>query len=100
MRTTLDLPDPVFRDLKTKAARDGVTLKELVKRFVEKGLYEKPVEKVVVRSPLPEPLRREGRALMPALTNAEIEEIFFREDLERSGYDLSAVKGSLFGDTP
>ena len=98
VRTTLDLPDPMFRDLKTKAARDGVTMKELVKSFVERGLYEKLAEKAVVRSPLPPP--REGGSPIPSLTNAEMDELFLREDLERAGYDLSAVKGSLYGDTP
>lgn len=54
MRTTLDLPDPVFRDLKIKAAEEGVTLKELLTGFVEKGLYGTgEPEKKPVRSPLP-----------------------------------------------
>ena len=40
MRTTLDLPDPLFRTLKARAAMDGTTLKELVLRFVQRGLNE------------------------------------------------------------
>ena len=40
MRTTLDLPDPLFRTLKARAAMDGTTLKELVLRFVQRGLHE------------------------------------------------------------
>lgn len=107
MRTTLDLPDPVFRDLKIKAAEDGVSLKELVTSFVERCLYEKQeVASEPVRSSLPEffrsplPPPRQGGAPIPALTNAEIEEIFLREDLEKMGYDLSKVKGSIFDDLP
>ncbi|MCS7068541.1 MAG: hypothetical protein NZN28_07935 [Meiothermus sp.] len=38
MRTTLDLPDPLYRRLKLQAAREGKTLKELVTRFLEEAL--------------------------------------------------------------
>ena len=85
MRTTLDLPDPLFRDLKIKAAAEGVTLKELVTGFVEKGLYEPgSSEKKPVRSPLPPPRQGTGHVI-PSLTNAEIDEIFLREDMEKAG---------------
>jgi len=107
VRTTLDLPDPLFRDLKIRAAEEGTTLKDLLQRFVEKCLYEKQeTAPQPERSPLPEffrsplPPPREGGTPIPALTNAEIEEIFLREDLEKMGYDLSKVKGSIFDDTP
>ena len=30
MRTTLDLPDPLFRELKAQAARESLKLKELI----------------------------------------------------------------------
>ena len=85
MRTTLDLPDALFRDLKIKAAAEGVTLKELVTGFVEKGLYDSPEsEKKPIRSPLPPPLTSSGGTI-PSLTNAEIDKIFLEEDMERWG---------------
>jgi hypothetical protein len=85
MRTTLDLPDPIFRDLKMKAAAEGLTLKELLTGFVENGLYgSSESEKKPVRSPLPPPRESTGHVI-PSLTNAEIDEIFLREDMERSG---------------
>ncbi|MCW1886885.1 hypothetical protein OKA04_19250 [Luteolibacter flavescens] len=85
MRTTLDLPDPVFRDLKVKAAAEGVTLKQLLTGFVEKGLYGTDMAKSKpVRSPLPPPLKSRG-VTIPSLTNAEIDEIFLEEDMERWG---------------
>ena len=78
----MDLPDPVFRDLKTKAAREGVTLKELLKTFVEKGLYGKSTARETgARSPLPVFFEPTGETI-PALTNAELEEIFTKEDFE------------------
>jgi hypothetical protein len=38
MRTTLDFPDELFRHLKTRAAIEGTTLRELVMALVERGL--------------------------------------------------------------
>lgn len=41
MRTTVDIPDPVYRALKKKAAHEGQTVKELVLRGVELALRRK-----------------------------------------------------------
>ena len=41
MRTTVDIPDPLYRELKTKAAREGSTVKELILRSVEAKLAER-----------------------------------------------------------
>lgn len=38
MRTSLDLPDPLFRHLKARAALEGRTLRDLVISLVERGL--------------------------------------------------------------
>jgi predicted DNA-binding ribbon-helix-helix protein len=38
MRTTLELPDPLFKHLKTMAAIEGITLRELVVNVLERGL--------------------------------------------------------------
>lgn len=38
MRTTLDLPEPLFRELKARAAMQGVPMKQLLQHFVERGL--------------------------------------------------------------
>ncbi len=38
MRTTLDLPDALLRQLKAKAALEGTTLKSLIRSVVERGL--------------------------------------------------------------
>ncbi|HEY1122447.1 MAG TPA: hypothetical protein VGE67_12635 [Haloferula sp.] len=81
----MELPDPLFRDLKIKAAEEGVTLKELLTGFVEKGLYGTgEPEKKPVWSPLPPPLQSSG-VTIPSLTNAQIDEMFLREDMERWG---------------
>lgn len=38
MRTTIDLPDPLYRQLKAHAALQGVPMKDVVLAFVERGL--------------------------------------------------------------
>jgi len=38
VRTTVDIPDPVYRELKGKAAREGHSVKELILRGVEHEL--------------------------------------------------------------
>lgn len=38
MRTTLELPDPLFARLKAQAASERVTLMQLLRRSVEQGL--------------------------------------------------------------
>lgn len=38
MRTTVDIPDPIYRKLKAKAAEEGCSIKALVLRGVESVL--------------------------------------------------------------
>ncbi len=40
MRTTIDIPDPVYRDLKSRAALEGLSVKELVLRCVTRSQKE------------------------------------------------------------
>lgn len=42
MRTTLELPDPLFARLKARAATERVTLKQLLRTYVEQGLSAAP----------------------------------------------------------
>ena len=36
MRTTVDIPDPLYRELKKKAAHDGRSIKAIVLRGIER----------------------------------------------------------------
>lgn len=40
VRTTIDLPDDLYRALKIRAASSGVPLRHLVRRLVEQGLRQ------------------------------------------------------------
>lgn len=42
MKTTLIIPDPVFKDLKRQAMDRGETISGLVTEYVVRGLREKP----------------------------------------------------------
>ena len=42
MRTTLELPDPLFARLKARAASERLTLKQLLRSYVERGLDAPP----------------------------------------------------------
>lgn len=40
MRTTIDIPDPLFRQVKARAAARGLKLKEYVAAALEQSLFE------------------------------------------------------------
>jgi hypothetical protein len=53
MRTTVDIPDPLYRELKSKAALEGRSVKELILRGVEGELQKvKPAKHRRIASPL------------------------------------------------
>jgi hypothetical protein len=72
MRTTVDIPDSLYRDLKSKAAGEGRSVKELILRGVEIELQLKPRRR---RRPVSLPLVRSKQPGTVALDNAKIFEI-------------------------
>ena len=72
MRTTVDIPDPVFRKMKATAALRGVSLKEFLLSAVEHEM-EKKQGKKEYRVKLPLIKSRHPGTL--DLTNAEIEDL-------------------------
>ena len=72
MRTTVDIPDSLYRDLKSKAAGEGRSVKELILRGVEIELQLKPTRR---RRPVSLPLVRSKKPGTVALDNAKIFEI-------------------------
>jgi len=69
MRTTLDLPDELFRRVKARAAMNGATLKELLTRYVESGLKQPDSASNFAgkRSPLPI-IRRRNKRIIASVT--------------------------------
>ena len=84
MRTSIDMPPPLMRAAKARAAERGESLKDLVNRAVahEVGLPATPKGKA-------------GRVVLPLIardveptvlvTNEDIEDTFDAEDVERYG---------------
>lgn len=99
MRTTIDLPDDLFRRVKAVAALRGLKLKELVASLVEGGLGETPAPSTTgghVRETRPPGSRQTlpnfitTVSPIPLLTNEQIETILLQDDLESLGLDRSA----------
>jgi len=65
MRTTLDLPDPLFTRLKARAALEHTSLKKLLQRFVEEGLNATAQSNGLQRSADTLPCLRGPLALTP-----------------------------------
>ena len=71
MRTTVDIPDTTYRRLKSRAAAQGLSVKELILHGVEKELEPGSRQKKRIRLPI-------VRAKRPGtlhLTNQQIYEI-------------------------
>ena len=83
MRTTIDLPDQLLRQAKSRAALSGMSLKDLITRFIERGLRQDTEQPVVRqrRPELPEIIAARGRQ-MPLLSNIETQAILDAEDAE------------------
>ncbi|MDR7435333.1 MAG: ribbon-helix-helix protein, CopG family [Armatimonadota bacterium] len=82
MRTTIDLPDDLYRTLKARAALSGVTMRELIRRFIEQGLRQPVVADRSApgrREPPPVIIPPRGVPI-PALSRKELRRIEEEED--------------------
>jgi hypothetical protein len=88
MRTTLDLPDPLFKEVKTRAVQQGVKLKDLLAAYIEAGLRAPNTQGMDIaarQNPHLLPVAWEripGQPLTPYRTNAELYAILDEEDIE------------------
>ena len=72
MRTTVDIPDETYRDLKIKAAREGIPVRQIVLRGIQRELesaVERPIRKLQL------PLIRSSQPGTLELTNEQIDEL-------------------------
>jgi hypothetical protein len=56
MRTSVDIPEPVYRQMKVKAATEGTTIREIILEGIEMSLRKKET-----------PPRKSSRARFPAI---------------------------------
>jgi hypothetical protein len=93
MRTTIDLPEDLFREAKTRAVQQGTTLKNLMTQFILSGLaVQEPGSNLVARRmPPPVAIRRiPGQSPRPALSNRELYAILDAEDIHAARAASSA----------
>jgi hypothetical protein len=72
MRTTVDIPDETYRELKIKAAREGKPLRQIVLSGIRReleGVEQNPVRKLQL------PLIRSSQPGTLELTNEQIDEL-------------------------
>jgi len=85
MRTTVDLPDELFRRAKARAALQGMKLKDLFAGYIHDGLARGGATEGLPARRSEFPIFRLATGTpIPALTNAEIEELLVLEDLEHA----------------
>ncbi len=73
MRTTVDIPDETYRELKIKAVREGTSVREIVLRGIERELG--PAETPPTRKKFQVPVICSAQPGTLHLTNEEIDDI-------------------------
>jgi len=81
MRTTIDLPDSLFRDAKALAARQGTTLKEVVREALEAAMAGAQEQSSRMDCA---PIRGRESGAIPVRSNAEIAALLDEEDLGKA----------------
>ncbi len=79
MRTTIELPTPLFRDVKAVSAARGTTLKEFITQAVQQALTSPDESRRMDRPPVPR-----GKRTIRARSNREIAEMFAPDDLRKA----------------
>ena len=86
MRTTVDLPDELYRTLKARAALSGVTMRDFIRRLVEHGLRQPdlPADSVRGRREAPPVIIPPRSVPIPAIPRAELLRLEEKEDESNS----------------
>lgn len=74
MRTTIDIPDETYRAIKIKSAREGIPLRQIVLRAIERDLEPGTVQSV---RKLELPIIHSSQPGTLNLTNEQIDDILF-----------------------
>ena len=84
MKTTLEIPNPLFKRVKAQAAMEGLKLKDVVASALSSYLNRPrpPLKKAAKACPFPL-VRGKAGPLMKQMNNETIAELQEKEDLER-----------------
>ncbi len=93
MSSKIEMSEELLRRVAEAAAQRGVSVHDLVTMYLMRGLDEEITRGVPhrVRSALP--AFPDSGVRVPALSNAEINDLLDREDLIRWGYQISEDSG-------
>jgi hypothetical protein len=80
MRTTIDLPENLYRTLKARAGLSGITLRKLVQQLIEQGLRSPRDEPGGSRHAPPPVIIPPRGVRVPAVSREEIRRIEEEED--------------------
>jgi len=81
MKTTLDLPEELVREMKIRAAREGRKLREVATEVIQKGLSMSAPAKKVASKRIKFPLFKGGKATQQ-FTPEELDEILLQEEVK------------------
>ena len=85
MKTTLELPDDLMREIKVRAAREDRKLKDLVAELLRKGLREEPAKPDRIRHRVKLPLIEGGHPAKPGADSPErIAQILLDQEVDRA----------------
>lgn len=83
MRTTLDLPDSLLRELKSRAARNGQSLKSLINDLIQRAMAL-PAIPTEQQTGFPVLMRLQGQAQPTQVqSNAQLADQTLQEDIEK-----------------
>ena len=80
MRTTIDLPENLYRTLKARAGMSGITLRQLVQQLIEQGLRSPRSEPTVGRHAPPPVIIPPRGVPIPAVSREQIRRMEEEED--------------------
>jgi plasmid stability protein len=82
VRTTIDLPDDLYRALKARAALSGTTMRDLIRRLIEHGLRQPgPASAATSERREPPPVIIPPRGVpIPSLSRADLLRLEEEED--------------------
>ncbi|HEY7033929.1 MAG TPA: hypothetical protein VH482_21505 [Thermomicrobiales bacterium] len=85
MKTTLDLPDELMREVKLRAVEEDRKLKDMVADLLRIGLAQKSTGAPVIRNRVKLPLIPGGHPARPGeeITPERMKEILLEEEVER-----------------
>lgn len=84
MKTTLDLPSDLIREMKLRAAHEGRKLRDVATEIFRRGLVQPSPQSETVRQRVKLPLIECGNPVAPAveLTADQLAEVLLKEEVE------------------